>query len=373
MNRRAGFALLAFGVLGGSAGAQEGTIVYRLGNDTVAIEQFARTATRMTGEMVTRAGAAVQRVSYDLTLANGRITAAAMKRLNGDGTVPANTPNEYKFSFRADSATRTLVFNDSQPSRSFAAANAIPAFPVYVYAPFELLQMAKRDSAPAIPLAGGTVGYLGLARSGDTIRVRGGFYAMMMKFDAQNRLQSTDGFFTTNKAMGTRGSGKMDIAAVAKAMKPTGTLSPRQTAYASFAQGPITINYGSPAVRGRTVWGGTLIPLDTIWRTGANEAAHLATSKTIQLGEMTIAPGLYTIWTQHKADGTWLIVNKQVGQWGTGYNPANDVGRVQMTLANTPEHVEDFTITIRSLGGPRGAIDLAWGDKVATATFQVRP
>ena len=88
---------------------------------------------------------------------------------------------------------------------------------------------------------------------------------------------------------------------------------------------------------------------------------------------MTLAPGLYTLWTQHPNSGTWLIVNKQVGQWGTGYAGANDIGRVAMTLAATPEHVEDFTITIRSLGQNRGAIDLAWDDKVATALFVVKP
>lgn len=364
----AGLALVA-----GAAQAQDGTIVYKLGKDTVAIEQFSRSGSKMTGEMVTRSGNAVQRVSYDLTLTNGRITAATMKRMAGDGSALPNTPTEYRFTFRGDSAIRTLVFADSQPTRAFAAANAIPAFPVYVYAPFEILRAAKVDSAPSIPLAGNGVGVLGFASSKDTIRVRGGAYAMMLKFDAQNRLQSTDGFFTTNKAVGTRVTNKFDIAGVGKSMKPTGVLSPRQTAYAAFQQGPITVNYGSPAVRGRTVWGGVLIPFDSIWRTGANEAAHLATSKTIQFGDnLTLAPGLYTIWTQHTQSGTWLIVNKQVGQWGTGYNPANDLGRVQMTLANTPEHVEDFTITVRPLPQGRGAIDLAWGDKVATAQFQLR-
>ena len=59
-------------------------------------------------------------------------------------------------------------------------------------------------------------------------------------------------------------------------MKPTGVLSPRAAAYAGFNRGPIFISYGRPAVRERTVWGGTLIPFDTIWRTGANEATHLA-------------------------------------------------------------------------------------------------
>src|SRR5258708_2560348 len=43
-------------------------------------------------------------------------------------------------------------------------------------------------------------------------------------------------------------------------------------------QGPakISITYGQPHARGRKVEGG-LIPLDTVWRFGANEAAHLRT------------------------------------------------------------------------------------------------
>jgi hypothetical protein len=55
------------------------------------------------------------------------------------------------------------------------------------------------------------------------------------------------------------------------------------------------------------------------------------------------------------------------------YNVANDIGRVPMQLAATANPVEDFTITVRSLGGGRGAFDFAWGDQVATATFAVRP
>jgi hypothetical protein len=41
-------------------------------------------------------------------------------------------------------------------------------------------------------------------------------------------------------------------------------------------------------------------------------------------------------------------------------------------MAPTPEHVEDFTITLRNTGPGRGAIEFAWGPQVATATFTVR-
>jgi len=86
-----------------------------------------------------------------------------------------------------------------------------------------------------------------------------------------------------------------------------------------------------------------------------------------------LAPGLYTLWTQHTRNGTFLIVNKQVGQWGTEYQAAQDIGRVKMELTRAPSHVEDFTITVRSTGQNRGAMDIAWGDSLATATFTLQP
>lgn len=381
MPRLTRFAIAALVLAAPAARAQNASIVYTLGKDTVAVETYTRTATKMSGEMVTRSGTAVARTQYEFTMAGGRVTAAMMRRRGADGSIPANTPTEWRFTFTADSATRTTVWPDSAPARTFAAKQAFPTLPVFVYAPYELLQAAakaggRRDSVPMIPTAGTQVGNTGIeAYAADTLRLRGTVpYAMLLRFDADGRLLYTDGGYTTNKAIGRRAAKPVDIAAIAATMKPTGVLSPRQTAYAAFAQGPITINYGSPAVRERTVWGGTLVPFDTVWRTGANEAAHLATSKTLQLGDLTLAPGLYTLWIQHTRTATWMIVNKQVGQWGTGYTAANDLGRVAMTLAPTPAHVEDFTITIRPVAGqPRGTFEFAWGDKVATAAFTVRP
>jgi hypothetical protein len=355
--------------------AQDATIVYRLGHDTVAIERYARTNTRFTGEMVTRSGTAVSRTQYELTLANGKVTAAVVRRRQADGTPIPNNPTEVRFTFRADSAKREIVWRDSTQTASFAAANAFPALPVFAYAPLELINArgSARDSVPMIGLAGNGVGVIGLQPyAADTLRLRGGPYPMLVRFDRDGRLQSVDGTLTTNKSVGTRSSTLVDIAKVAAAMKPTGVLSPRGTAYAAFNRGPIFISYGRPAVRERTVWGGTLVPYDSIWRTGANEATHLATSKTIAIGDMTLAPGVYTLWIQHTRAGTFLIVNKQVGQWGTEYQASQDIGRVKMDFAKTPEHVEDFTITVRPAGPNRGAIDFAWGDGVATAAFVVK-
>jgi hypothetical protein len=114
------------------------------------------------------------------------------------------------------------------------------------------------------------------------------------------------------------------------------------------------------------------VPFDSVWRAGANDATHLATSHDITIGDLRVPAGLYTLFVLHTRQGTQLIVNQQVGQWGTQYDSARDLGRVPMEMRAAPEHVEDFTITVRSLGGNRGAIDLAWESRIASVNFTVR-
>ena len=356
--------------------AQPASFVYRLGKDTVAIDQFTRTATRLSGEMVQRTGAAVTRLQYDMTIgADGRPTGATIRRLQGDGSPPPNTFSETRFRVTADSIVREVVWPDSVQRRAVAANKAWIAWPTFVYGPTELLAAARKaggnvDSVPALGAAGGLT-YTGLSTTdGDHLRQGGGAYAMQLRFDNSNRLQSVDGAFTTNKSIAARGKGGLDIAATARGMKPTGTLSARDVARGAFGPGGIVlVDYGRPQVRERTVWGGALVPFDSVWRTGANDATHLFTTRILTFGALTVPPGTYTLWVQHTRTGTSLIINKQIGQWGTVYDPAQDLGRVSMQLTPAPAPVEEFTVAVRALGGNRGALEFAWGPSVATAPF----
>lgn len=357
--------------------AQSASLVYRLGKDTMAVEQFTRTATSINGEMVQRNGAAVVRYQYTMAIGkDGRPTTATIKRMNGDGSIAPNTPNETRFTVRADSVVREAVFADSVQRRAFAAKQAMINFPVFVYGPTELLAALKKsgtptDSMPALALAGG-MGFTGFANSGDTLRLRGGSYAMVLRFDAGNKLQSVDGSGTTNKVMATRSASTVNIAAIAGAMKPTGVLSVREDVRAAFGPGGmVVVDYGRPSVRERSVWGGTLVPFDSVWRAGANDATHLFTTRTLTMGSLTLPPGMYSLWVQHTHNGTFLIVNKQTGQWGTQYDASQDLGKVQMQMTDAPSHVEVFTLNVKALGATRGAIEMAWGPSVATVQFGV--
>jgi len=59
-----------------------------------------------------------------------------------------------------------------------------------------------------------------------------------------------------------------------------------------------------------------------------------------------VPAGSYTLWSTYTPDSAHLIVNRQTDQWGTQYDPAQDLGRVEMerTALDTP--VERFTISI---------------------------
>ena len=99
---------------------------------------------------------------------------------------------------------------------------------------------------------------------------------------------------------------------------------------ATIGAATFTVDYGRPLARGRTLLG-DVIPYDRVWRTGANAATQLTTSAPITLAGMQVPAGKYTLWTLPHADGrVELIVNRQTGQWGTGYGPAHDLGRAPM-------------------------------------------
>jgi hypothetical protein len=372
-------ALLSAIVLSPAAASAQATLVYRLGSDTVGVEQYTRTATRLAGALVTRTGGAVVRTEYEIALANGRAVTAVVRRRQADGAPLPNAPTEYRFAFSADSVRRDLVWPDSTQSRALAARGAVLSLPVPGFGPTELMAIAARrpgarsDSLTGVGLTGNPT-RVGLELlGGDTTRLVGGFYPMLMRFDAEGRLLMVDGSLTTNKITATRTAGTADIAALARGMRPMGAASGRATARAGIRTGGIVmVDYGRPQVRDRTVWGGTLVPYDSIWRTGANDATHLATTRDLAFGDVVVPAGVYTLWVQHTRTGTWLMVSRQVGVWGTVYDAAQVLGRVPLELSAAPAHVEEFTIEVRATGMNRGVLEFAWGPSVASTGFVMR-
>ncbi|HUQ99626.1 MAG TPA: DUF2911 domain-containing protein [Gemmatimonadaceae bacterium] len=198
------------------------------------------------------------------------------------------------------------------------------------------------------------------------------------KFDSTGRMLTYSGARSTYLVDVARLTSPPDIRPLADkwealeaAKGGVSQLSPRDTVRASIGAVSVTIDYSRPLARGRVLLG-NVIPYDRVWRTGANAATQFTTSAQIKLAGIQLSPGTYTLWTVPHQNGVDLIVNGQSGQWGTGYNPARDVGRARMQSTALSKPVDQFTISIAAQDAQHGTLALEWGSFRWAAPIEVR-
>lgn len=152
------------------------------------------------------------------------------------------------------------------------------------------------------------------------------------------------------------------LAQEASPANDNGKKLPSPPAQASVTLGgkSVTIDYNSPSIRGRKIFGG-LVPYDQPWRTGANPATTLKTAVDLKIGDLTVPAGTYTVYSL-PSETTWkLIINKQTGQWGTEYHQEQDLGRTDMVKGPAPSApVEHFAIKFEKTAGKTTQLHLIW-------------
>jgi hypothetical protein len=140
----------------------------------------------------------------------------------------------------------------------------------------------------------------------------------------------------------------------------------------------IAISYGQPHARGRKVEGG-LIPLDTVWRFGANMATTLHTDLDLVLGDRPLRRGDYSLFILYTNTGWQLIVNSRTAEWGTDYDATKDVARITLSTRNLPETEESLTIYLvpdspapaQGYAELRGVLRIRWGRTELTTPWRV--
>jgi hypothetical protein len=116
------------------------------------------------------------------------------------------------------------------------------------------------------------------------------------------------------------------FSAMAWAQKPVE--SPRDSISGVINGATISINYGSPSVKGRKVFG-ELEKFGKVWRAGANEATVFTTSKDIMVEGKKLPAGTYGFFAI-PTESTWTVIfNKVAKQWGAyKYDESSDALRV---------------------------------------------
>ncbi|MFD0793319.1 DUF2911 domain-containing protein [Mucilaginibacter litoreus] len=125
--------------------------------------------------------------------------------------------------------------------------------------------------------------------------------------------------------------------------------SPRDSVSAKINGATITINYGSPSVKGRKIYG-ELVPYDKVWRTGANQATTFTTTKDIMVEGKKLAAGTYGFFAIPTATNWTVIFNKVANQWGAfKYDESQDALRVTVKPVKAPKQ-ERLVYKINSKG-----------------------
>jgi protein-S-isoprenylcysteine O-methyltransferase Ste14 len=139
----------------------------------------------------------------------------------------------------------------------------------------------------------------------------------------------------------------------------------------------IAISYGQPHARGRKIEGG-LIPMDTVWRFGANLATALHTDVDMRLGTVAVPRGDYSLFLLNGKAGWQLILSRATALWGTDYDPARDLGRVSLTSRKLAEPEESLTMYLvpdarpgSGLAELSGVLRIKWGTTELATTWSV--
>ncbi|XFE77212.1 DUF2911 domain-containing protein [Algoriphagus halophilus] len=123
--------------------------------------------------------------------------------------------------------------------------------------------------------------------------------------------------------------------------------SPARTAEGTVGDAKITINYSSPAVKGRVIWG-DLVPLGEVWRAGANEATTFTTTKDIMVEGKKLPAGTYGFFVIPGENTSTFIFNEVAKQWGAfDYDSSKDVLRVSVPSQQTSSMEERLVYEVK--------------------------
>ena len=138
---------------------------------------------------------------------------------------------------------------------------------------------------------------------------------------------------------------------------------PNRSPYASVSQWVgltnITVNYYSPAVAGRRLWGSVLKP-GAVWLVGDGAAPTVAFSRDVVVGGAAVPAGTYALVAVPSAGEWTVILNRQTTLWrATDRNPALDVARIAAHAEPAP-HRERLTFLFSDFADERATLDLEW-------------
>jgi hypothetical protein len=185
----------------------------------------------------------------------------------------------------------------------------------------------------------------------------------------------------------------VDVKPAAAARAEAPPRAPRGKATVMVGGKAVTIDYGRPALKGRSIDALLAqLPADRMWRAGENQVTTFTTETPLRIGGKRVPAGTYSMYVHVPATGPWsLVLNTDKGVPLASIFPAapaalrdapwphiedyqksiaaSEVVRAAMTQSAAGDAIDPFTIRLLPLG--KGAIvSLSWGDQSWSLPFE---
>ncbi|PWG04941.1 DUF2911 domain-containing protein [Polaribacter aquimarinus] len=148
-------------------------------------------------------------------------------------------------------------------------------------------------------------------------------------------------------------------------------LSPHTSTMAMIGDAHIHIDYSSPGVRGRIIFGG-LVGYDNVWQAGAHMATWIETNKDLIINGEVLPKGKYGFFTIPSKEDWTIMINKNWNQHGKDdYNVNDDVIRFKVKPSISDKITEHLEYKVNKISETEGSISLAWEKVTISFPFKI--
>jgi hypothetical protein len=149
-------------------------------------------------------------------------------------------------------------------------------------------------------------------------------------------------------------------------------LSPHTSTMEMIGDAHIHIDYSSPGVRNRIIFGG-LLAYDMVWQAGAHKATWLETNKDLIIDGKILPAGKYGFFTIPSKDEWTLIFNTNWDQHGKDdYDEMDDVLRFKIKPVTSEDITEHLVYKINKIRDNEGSISLTWEKVSLKFNFELK-
>jgi len=136
--------------------------------------------------------------------------------------------------------------------------------------------------------------------------------------------------------------------------------SPHRVTMTNIGNAHIHIEYGSPGVKGRIIWGG-LVAYDKVWVAGAHNATIISFGKDVIFGGKHIPAGMYGFFAIPGKDKWTVMLNSKAEMHlADEYEEKNDIARIEVKPVALKKEVPRLTYIIKETGKNKGDVIFQW-------------